>query len=140
MTNPTFLVPQVFFFLLHYKHYLATTTSTHLLKIPECRPKTKARKTLTLSYSVSLMPRRSFLLSLKKLLVNELLYYYTNSADKIFEAVTKCFIKNRVIFAQLAQQETGMGSFEDKVTKNLCTAEGTYYQYKGKIYDLLSKN
>src|SRR5512135_498979 len=50
--------------------------------------------------------------------------------DRIVEAVYKAGFANRVRLAKMAVEETGMGRWEDKVTKNVLATHSVYEDIK----------
>ncbi len=58
--------------------------------------------------------------------------YSQEQVDKIFRAVATAANGARLLLAQMAVEETGMGVFEDKVIKNHYAAEYIYNRYKNQ--------
>ena len=56
--------------------------------------------------------------------------YTQEQVDKIFKAVATVANENRINFAKMAFEETGMGVMEDKVIKNHFASEYIYNAYK----------
>ena len=56
--------------------------------------------------------------------------YTQEQVDKIFKAVATVANENRINFAKMAYEETGMGVLEDKVIKNHFASEYIYNAYK----------
>ena len=56
--------------------------------------------------------------------------YSQEQVDKIFRAVAMVANDNRINFAKMAYEETGMGVMEDKVIKNHFASEYIYNAYK----------
>ena len=56
--------------------------------------------------------------------------YTQEQVDKIFKAVAMVANDNRINFAKMAYEETGMGIMEDKVIKNHFASEYIYNAYK----------
>lgn len=58
--------------------------------------------------------------------------YDQEQVDAIVKAMTLSGVAKRLVLARLAVDETGMGVFEDKVTKNLFSTEYIYNSIKNK--------
>ena len=56
--------------------------------------------------------------------------YSQEKVDEIFKAAATAANSARIILAEMAVEETGMGVFEDKVLKNHYAAEYIYNRYK----------
>jgi len=58
--------------------------------------------------------------------------YNQEQVDAIVKAMTLAGVAKRLVLARMAVDETGMGVFEDKVTKNLFSTEYIYNNIKNK--------
>jgi len=58
--------------------------------------------------------------------------YTQEQVDHIFEAVSMAAISNRIMLAELAVAETGMGVVEDKIFKNQFAAEIVHDRYRSE--------
>ena len=67
--------------------------------------------------------------------------YDQEQVDRIVRAVYKAALNNRVMLAKMAAEETQMGRWEDKVTKNAIAAQYVYENLKNqKTVGIISEN
>ena len=72
------------------------------------------------------------LISRVKIAQEKLAEYSQEQIDKIFRAVALSASESRILLAERATEETGMGILEDKVIKNHVASEFVYNKYKNE--------